>query len=101
VTAFAAISPDQLITTPNLGTGYSANAGVQRWNCEKCGSPLAARFDYLPERLWVPLGILDNAADLPPTSHSHSDAALPWLHIDDDLPRSGGSGRDRLNADHS
>ena len=68
--------------------------GVTRWACQSCGSALAATFDYLPGQTYVPLGILD--APPAPQMHCHTDSAVPWLHIDDDLPRHSGSGRDGL-----
>ncbi|MFO6464770.1 GFA family protein [Jannaschia sp. KMU-145] len=97
--AFAAFAPETLHLAPDTLRPFEAVAGVARWTCPTCGSPLAARFDYLPGQVWVPLGVLDQAETLVPASHSHADAALPWLHLDDGLPRSGGSGRDRLNAE--
>ena len=65
-------------------------------SCPECGSPLAARFDYLPGQSYVPLGILDQAAELVPVRHCHADAKLPWLHIDDDAERVAGSARAEL-----
>ena len=55
-----------------------------------------ATYDYLPDQTYVPLGVLDQADTLAPQLHCHADSALPWLHIDDDLPRSAASGRDTL-----
>jgi hypothetical protein len=66
--------------------------------CPKCGSPLAASYDYLPGQTYVPIGVLDQADQFAPEQHSHADSALPWLHITDDLPRFSASGRGRLNA---
>jgi len=48
--------------------------------------------------VYVGLGLIDQAADLPPEIHSHIGAALPWLHIVDDVERNTGSGRDSLTA---
>ena len=93
--AFAAFPEDALTMMPDLGP-VSALAGVDRWFCRACGSPLAARFDYLPGQVYVPIGVLDDAAAYPPTIHAHADARLPWLRIDDDLPRSHGSAREAL-----
>lgn len=73
--------------------------GVNRWCCPHCGSPLAAEFDYLPDQTYVPLGILDQADALQPERHAHADRQLPWLNLDDSLPRSGGSARDVLGRD--
>ncbi|MDU8928787.1 GFA family protein [Alisedimentitalea sp. MJ-SS2] len=76
----------------------SHTRGVMRWFCAACGSPVAATFEYLPGQTFVPLGILDQAADLPPSLHCHAGFALPWLHTDDGLPRADATGRDALNA---
>jgi hypothetical protein len=84
--------------TPALGSPFSVVPGVERWTCDRCGSPLAARFDYLPGQTYVPLGVLDQAGELAPSLHCHSDSRLPWLPIDDGLPRAEGSGRANLNA---
>lgn len=83
--------------TPPLNAAQSHTAGVDRWNCPDCGSPLVAQFDYLPNQSYVPLGILDQVANLPPEIHCHTDAQLPWLQIHDDLPRQRDSARVQLS----
>lgn len=97
VAAFAAFDAGDVTITPDPGP-VSANPGVERWFCRTCGSPMAARFDYLPGQVYVPIGVLDQAADLAPQQHSHAEACLPWLHIDDDLDRNMASGRKVLQA---
>ncbi len=57
-----------------------------------------ARFEYLPDQVYVPLGLIDQAADLPPRIQCHTDAALPWIHLGNDLEHASGSARDALNA---
>ncbi len=98
VAAFAAFAPDGFDILPQWPEKASFAAGVDRWACPACGSALAATYDYLPGQVYVPIGILDQAADFAPQSHSHAGNALPWLHIHDDLPRNEASGRDLLNA---
>ncbi|WP_132858688.1 GFA family protein [Shimia isoporae] len=95
--AFAAFGATDLTVSPEQDAGVSHSEGVTRWNCHSCGSPLMARFEYLPDQVYVPLGLLDQAADLPPALHCHSEAAYPWLHVDDDIPRITGTARDTLN----
>ncbi len=97
VAAFAAVQSNA-VALPKNAHVFETGQGVRRWTCPDCGSPLAASFDYLPEHIYLPLGILDQAGALPPRLHSHARSALPWLHIADDLPREGASARDRLNA---
>jgi len=57
---------------------------------------LAACFDYLPGQVYIPIGILDQADHLAPKIHCHDDARLKWLHISDDLPRTGDTARAEL-----
>lgn len=96
VAAFAAFAPHQVHFTPSRGPRKSATPGVDRWFCLDCGTQLCATYDYLPDQLYVPIGLLDQAAELAPSSHSHADGQMPWLHIHDELPRDTASGRERL-----
>ena len=93
--AFAGMGSDQVQFEPALNAGRTFSSGVTRWNCTTCGSPLAAQFPYLPDQLYVPLGLLDQADNLPPSLHCHAEAMHPWLP-QDDLPRHTGSGRATL-----
>ncbi|ABD53781.1 GFA family protein [Jannaschia sp. CCS1] len=95
VAAFAAFARDQ-VNLADFGPAKSVTPGVNRWFCTECGTQLAATYDYLPDQVYVPIGLLDQAADLPAEGHGHTDSALPWLHIEDDLPRDATSARDRL-----
>jgi len=94
--AFVALAFDALDGL--VGDGKSVNSGVRRWNCEVCGSPMAATFDYIPGQVYVPLGVVDQAEDLSPDIHCHFDSALSWLHLEDGLPREGASARAALRA---
>lgn len=98
VAAFAAFASSNVEFAPSTGKHMSINPGVSRWCCETCNSALAARFDYLPGMIYVPLGLLDQADTLPPQLHSHADQCLPWLRIDDIAERQTGSARVALNA---
>lgn len=97
VAAFAAFAPQDVSITPDPAQ-FSASVGVIRQFCPACGSPLMASFDYLPDQVFVPLGILDQAESLPPQLHSHAQAKLTWLHISDDLDRNSASARTSLSA---
>ena len=94
--AFAAYRAADLTQEPRVRP-VSHLPGVRRWFCRDCGSALAAAFDYLPGQIYVPLGVLDRAADMRPTMHCHAGSALPWLHLDDGLARFDASGRGALN----
>lgn len=96
VAAFVAFSDDVLTVAPDHPR-VSHATGVERQFCPDCGSPLTARFSYLPGQVYVPLGVLDQTDALAPEVHCHDGARPAWLHIEDDLPRDGGSARAVLN----
>jgi hypothetical protein len=58
---------------------------------------MAALFDYIPGQIYVPLGVLDQADLLLPQQHCHTNEQMPWLHLEDGLPRIDTSGRNELN----
>lgn len=97
VAAFAAFDAAAVAFSPDEGREVTANPGVARRFCAACGSPLAARYDYLPGQIYVALGLLDQANDLVPQLHAHESQRLKWLHIEDDLERFPNSSRSRLN----
>ena len=92
MTAFAAFGREDVILDGGPISHVSHFEGVERWFCTACGSPLKASFAYLPDQVYVPLGVIDQATDIVPELHCHADAAMPWLKIDDDLDRVNDSG---------
>lgn len=97
VAAFAAFDEAAVTFSPDEGKKISRVEGVTRSFCPACGSPLTGRYDYLPDTIYVPMGLLDTAEDFPPEMHAHCHNQLCWLHLSDDLPRHGASARDQLN----
>ncbi|MCF2869622.1 GFA family protein [Octadecabacter sp. G9-8] len=71
-------------------------SGVERVNCKKCGSPLSAVFPYLPDQIYVPIGILDDIDAHAPQLHCHAASQPSWLHLPDGLAREDASARTRL-----
>ena len=57
-----------------------------------------AGFDYLPDQLYVPIGILDQAETMTPTLHCHAKNALSWVHLGADTEQVAGSARAVLNG---
>jgi hypothetical protein len=95
VAAFVAFAAKD-VTFLTEAAHLTLSKDVERWHCGRCGSALGAWFSYLPDQVYIPIGVLDDADRLVPTLHSHADSALPWLHIADDLPRAAGSARGSL-----
>ena len=93
VAAFAAFGARDVWASPGWPAPRSFAPGVTRWSCPDCGSPLGAAFDYLPGQIYIPLGLIDQAPNLPPEIHAHEQRRLPWLQISDNIPRIGESSR--------
>ncbi len=96
--AFAAFAEEAVTFAADELRDVSPNAGATRSFCGKCGSPLAGRYAYLPGQVYIPIGLIDQAAELPPSLHAHAQERLPWLHLEDELDRLDGTSRERLKA---
>ena len=93
VAVFAEFNEADIRFEPGTGKGISVTPGVSRHFCPECGSPLVGRYDYLPGRVYVAIGLLDQADDLAPGVHAHYGRRIRWLHIEDKLERFEGSAR--------
>lgn len=96
VAAFAAFHEEDLKL--HSDTRFYQSDVVSRQFCAACGSQLTAGFKYLPGQVFVPLGILDQADLLEPKLHCHADQTLPWLNLEDDLPRIADSARREIRS---
>lgn len=66
------------------------SGGVERSFCEHCGSQIGYRDDHLPGEIYFTLGFMDDPEHYPPMWHAFEQRRLPFLHIEDDLPRYDG-----------
>ena len=62
-------------------------APVSRSFCGTCGAPIAYFDARLPDQIFMMLGAMDEPKNYAPTVHGYISSALPFLHLDDDLPR--------------
>ena len=60
---------------------------AERSFCGDCGTPLTFQFDAQPESIDITTCSLDDPAVAPPARHIWTQSQLPWLHLDDGLPR--------------
>jgi hypothetical protein len=59
-------------------TEYASSPGVVRTFCRRCGSPLFYEGEAAPDRIYVPVAILDGL-DRPLDSHVSYEERAPWL----------------------
>ncbi len=99
VAAFAGFKENAVTFTPHRGQEVTVKPGAKRTFCADCGSSLTGSYDYLPDQIYIAIGVIDQADALTPNIHCHDAERLSWLHIDDELERMPESARAKLN-DH-
>ncbi|MEM8836769.1 MAG: GFA family protein [Pseudomonadota bacterium] len=68
-----------------------SSKGVKRHFCATCGSPMGFEADHYPGGMHLYAASLDDPADFEPTFHVNYESKLPWLQIEDDLPKYEGT----------
>ena len=68
------------------GAAYG-EAPFERRFCATCGSPISYADARLEGQIFLMLGAMDRPEDYAPTVHGYTREQLPYLHIDDGLPR--------------
>jgi len=66
---------------------YASSPGVKRQFCSTCGSTVSFYGDNWPGEIDIFLGMFDTPEVFTPEAHCYVKTALPWLHMDDDLPK--------------
>ncbi len=83
----AAKFPREAVTfTQGQPNFYKSSDFGERAFCTNCGTPIVFRYVGL-DTIYISVGTLDHPEDAPPTIHTCIESKVPWLHIDDDLPR--------------
>ena len=78
-------------------TLFESSPGVRRYFCGRCGSQMAYEADKFPGEIHFYAASLDDPKAYTPTFHVFASEAVPWLDIEDDLPRyTGTAGRPKV-----
>jgi hypothetical protein len=64
-----------------------SGAVVYREFCNRCGSQLFAGSSGYPQSKTVKIASLDDPGVIRPIAHLHTENRIPWVCIDDGLPR--------------
>ncbi|MGH7789801.1 MAG: GFA family protein, partial [Candidatus Binatia bacterium] len=84
---WATVARHAFAVTAGTPAVLRASPRAERTFCAACGTPLTFVDLAQPESIDVTVGSLDEPASLPPGQHIWTDSQLPWLRLDDDLPR--------------
>ncbi len=66
---------------------YASSPEARRGFCPSCGTQISFAASFIPGLIDLAIGSLDRPEDLPPRLHYWETRRLPWLKIEDGLPR--------------
>ena len=66
---------------------YTSSANVRRGFCATCGSALTFDNQHNIQKISLTVGTLDHPEKLAPRQHIYSEEHMPWLNLEDSLPR--------------
>ena len=73
--------------TAGAPTVFRSSPGVTRSFCERCGTPLSYESSRWPGEVHVFVCTFDTPEGFTPEAHVFVAEQLPWVHLNDDLPR--------------
>lgn len=91
-TTFFGVPRDACRFTGDEPAVYLSSPGVRRRFCATCGTPVAYESERWPEEIHLYAAGLEHPEDFAPEFHVHWAERLPWIHLDDDLPKYDGTG---------
>ncbi len=86
VTAWVDVSQSAFQCTSGEIRFYKSSEHAERGFCAECGSTLVFR-QFGADHVAVASGALDRPEDFPMDGHCGVESQVPWLKIDDDMPR--------------
>lgn len=90
VVAWVQVAPERFVVTRGETGRFASSPDCDRHFCGRCGSPLYMT-DHEGRSVGVTVASLDEPERLRPESHGWTAARMPWLVMDDDLPRYPGN----------
>jgi hypothetical protein len=66
---------------------YLSSPGVERGFCGNCGTSISITSTAYPDEVYVSDAAIDDASSFPPEVHIWRSQSLPWLEINESLPR--------------
>ena len=87
VATFVGVAREQFNYSAGAPRIFNSSPGVRRSFCGDCGTPLTYEADNHPGEVQVHISTFDGPEAVPPQLHVYFADAIPWLHLDDHLPR--------------
>jgi predicted N-acetyltransferase YhbS len=86
-TSYFAVSHGRWRWTAAAPARFESSPGVMRFFCPACGSQMAYQSAVRSDEIDFHAATLDDPTQFRATAHDHWDEHLPWLHLNDGLPR--------------
>ena len=99
VATFVGLAADQFRYGQGTPRVFASSPGVRRGFCADCGTPLTYQADQYPGEVHVYVSTFDHPHAFPPQLHVFVSEAIPWLHLDDGLPRYRTTSRNQTPID--
>lgn len=84
---WATFSLDGFALTSGTIAEHRSSPGVRRGHCSDCGTTITYAWDKRPDEIDIAVSCLDDTAGINPAAHIWVEDKVPWLIINDDLPR--------------
>jgi hypothetical protein len=68
-------------------TWYESSPGAKRGFCSRCGTPLVFESKRWPGETHLSRALFTDPLDREPSAHVFYEAHVPWLQVNDDLPK--------------
>jgi hypothetical protein len=94
VLAWASFPTISFSITQGEPRSYSSSPKGLRQFCASCGTQIVFRGSATPQQIDVNIASLDDPTSIEPAYPIWIESRVPWLHIDDDLPRYSDDGPD-------
>jgi hypothetical protein len=87
VASFVSFAKSGFSITKGKLSDYESSPGVTRSFCNNCGTPMTFTSEQLPTEIHLFLGTLNNPEDYPAQLQVFCAEKLPWLSVDDHIPK--------------
>jgi hypothetical protein len=85
--AWATFACDELTFVSGTPAEFRSSDKAVRTFCATCGTALTFREDARPRLVDVTVCSFEHPEAIPPSEHIWTVSQLPWLNVEDDLPR--------------
>jgi hypothetical protein len=87
VTAYVGVPDGRWTWVGDPPATFASAAGVTRHFCARCGTPMAYEAGEFPGEIHFYAATLDDPTRFEPAYHVHHAERVPWMIVDDALPR--------------